>query len=162
MKRYIWLTVATVFFAFQILVGSAIAVNLDPEVRTVKLNPEGETITLTNKQAERGRRLFNDVCAQCHNRGETKTNPNVNLSKESLEKANPSRDNLEALVDYMKNPTTYDGFEEIPEIHPNTQRSDLYPEMRNLTDSELRDIAGHILIQPKVLGPKWGGGKVYF
>ncbi|WP_071517606.1 photosystem II cytochrome c-550 [Geitlerinema sp. PCC 9228] len=162
MKRYIALAVATVFFAFHVLVGSAIAIDLDPEVRTVKLNPEGENITLTNKQAERGKRLFNDVCAQCHNGGETKTNPNVNLSQSSLERANPARDNLEALVDYMKNPTTYDGFEEIPELHPNTQRSDLYPEMRNLTESELRDIAGHILIQQQVLGPRWGGGKVYF
>lgn len=161
MKRYIWLAVATVFFAFQILVGSALAIDLDPEVRTVKLNPEGEKITLSNKQAERGKRLFNDVCAQCHAGGVTKTNPNVDLSQGGLERANPPRDNIEALVDYMRNPTTYDGFVEIPELHPNTQRSDLYPEMRNLTESELRDIAGHILIQPKVLGRMWGGGKVY-
>jgi photosystem II cytochrome c550 len=61
----------------------------------------------------------------------------------------------------MKNPTSYDGEIDIKELHPNTKRSDIYPEMRNLTEEDLEAIAAHILIQPKVRGRQWGGGKVY-
>jgi photosystem II cytochrome c550 len=34
--------------------------------------------------------------------------------------------------------------------------------MRNLTDDELAEIGGFILVQPKILGDKWGGGKIYY
>lgn len=73
--------------------------------------------------------------------------------------ANPRRDNVEGLVDYMNNPTTYDGFDTISEVHPSTQSTDVFPLMRNLSDEDLFDIAGHILIQPSVIGDQWGGGK---
>jgi photosystem II cytochrome c550 len=85
----------------------------------------------------------------------------VGLGLDDLGGAEPPRDNIVAMVDYLKNPKTYDGEEDISLFHPNTQRSDLYPEMRNLTDEDLKAIAGHILIQPKVRGVMWGGGKVY-
>jgi photosystem II cytochrome c550 len=62
----------------------------------------------------------------------------------------------------MYNPTTYDGELEISELHPSKKSADIYPEMRNLTDEELEAIAGHILLQPKILGKGWGGGKVFF
>ena len=35
-----------------------------------------------------------------------------------------------ALVDYLKNPTTYDGLESIAEIHPSIKSADIYPRMR--------------------------------
>jgi photosystem II cytochrome c550 len=44
----------------------------------------------------------------------TKTNPNVGLDPEALSLATP-RDNIDALVDYLKNPTSYDGLESIAE-----------------------------------------------
>jgi photosystem II cytochrome c550 len=50
----------------------------------------------------------------------------------------------------------------IAELHPSTQSTDIFPKMRNLTDDDLVAIAGHILIQPKVVGQKWGGGKIYY
>jgi photosystem II cytochrome c550 len=34
--------------------------------------------------------------------------------------------------------------------------------MRNLTEDDLQAIAGYILIQPRVVGVKWGGGKIYY
>jgi photosystem II cytochrome c550 len=34
--------------------------------------------------------------------------------------------------------------------------------MRNMNDEDLRLMAGFILTAPKVLGPQWGGGKIYF
>jgi photosystem II cytochrome c550 len=159
LKRFVWLFVATVFFAFQIVVNSALAVELDANTRTVKLNEQGENITLNLKQVKEGKRLFNAVCAQCHAGGITKTDFNVSLSPKDLSGATPARDNVDALVDYLHHPTTYDGETLISEVHPSTDSADIFPEMRNLSEDDLVALAGHILIQPKVLGDQWGGGK---
>jgi photosystem II cytochrome c550 len=161
LKRYIWLVVATVFFAFQIFIDSASALELSDSDRTVALNEQGDTVTLTLKQAKEGKRIFGSVCAQCHPDGNTKTNPNVRLGLNDLALATPRRDNIEGLIDYMKNPTTYDGEIDISEEHPATSSADIFPEMKNLTDDDLFNLAGHILIQPKIR-MSWGGGKTFF
>jgi photosystem II cytochrome c550 len=162
LRRLIGVVVATVLLTFQFIVGSATAVELDAATRTVPLNEQGDTIVLSLKQVKEGKRLFNYACAQCHAGGVTKTNQNVGLEPESLALATPNRNNIEGLVDYLKNPTTYDGVEEISEIHPSMKSADIFTEMRNLTDEDLKAIAGHILLQPKVVGIKWGGGKIYY
>ncbi|AUT02994.1 cytochrome c-550 [Nostoc sp. CENA543] len=161
-RRLIGVVVVTVLLTFQLVVGSATAVELDKATRTVKLNEQGDTVTLSLKQVKEGKRLFQYACAQCHVGGVTKTNQNVGLEPEALALATPKRDNIEGLVDYMKNPTTYDGEEEISELHPSIKSADIFTEMRNLTDKDLEAIAGHILLQPKILGDKWGGGKIYY
>ncbi|MBD2251059.1 photosystem II cytochrome c-550 [Nostoc parmelioides] len=161
-RRLIGVVVATVLLTFQLIVGSATALELDEATRTVPLNAQGDTVTLSLKQVKEGKRLFQYACAQCHVGGVTKTNQNVGLEPEALALATPKRNNIEGLVDYMKNPTTYDGVEEISEIHPSTKSADIFTAMRNLTDKDLESIAGHILLQPKILGDKWGGGKIYY
>ncbi|GAB4323674.1 MAG: photosystem II cytochrome c-550 [Leptolyngbyaceae cyanobacterium] len=138
------------------------AAELSAETRTVPLNDRGDSITLSLKQVKEGKRLFQYACAQCHVGGVTKTDPNVGLDPEALSLATPPRNNLDALVDYMKNPTSYDGVESIAEVHPSLKSKDTFPEMRNLTEDDLVAIAGHILLQPKVVGEKWGGGKIYY
>ncbi|MBD2607806.1 cytochrome c-550 [Scytonema hofmannii FACHB-248] len=162
LKRLIGIILVTVLLTFQFVVGSATALELTAETRTVPLNENGDTIVLSLKQVKEGKRLFNFACAQCHAGGVTKTNQNVGLTPEDLALALPNRNNIEGLVDYMKNPTTYDGEVEISEIHPSTKSSDVFPQMRNLTDDNLKAIAGHILLQPKVVGQQWGGGKIYY
>ncbi|HLO88725.1 MAG TPA: photosystem II cytochrome c-550 [Nostocaceae cyanobacterium] len=154
--------VAAVLLMVQLFAGSATALELDEATRTVKLNDQGDTIVLSLKQVKEGKRLFQYACAQCHVGGVTKTNQNVGLEPEALALATPKRDSIEGLVDYMKNPTTYDGEEEISELHPSTKSADIFTEMRNLTDEDLVAIAGHILLQPKVVGTRWGGGKIYY
>jgi photosystem II cytochrome c550 len=161
-KKTIWLIAITLFFAFQTFTGGAIAAELDAATRTVPLNDAGDTTTLSLKQVAQGKRMFNYACGQCHVGGITKTDPNIGLDPETLALASPARDNLESLVDYMKNPTTYDGLDSIAELHPSTQSTDIFPKMRNLTEDDLVAIAGHILLQPKVVGVKWGGGKIYY
>ncbi|MEC4819929.1 MAG: photosystem II cytochrome c-550 [Scytonema sp. PMC 1069.18] len=161
-KRLIGIFAATVLLTFQFIVGSASAVELDASTRTVKLNEQGDTVVLSLKQVKEGKRLFQYACAQCHVGGVTKTNQNVGLDPETLALATPPRDNIEGLVDYMKNPTTYDGEVEIAELHPSIKSADIFTEMRNLTENDLVDIAGHILLQPKILGNRWGGGKIYY
>jgi photosystem II cytochrome c550 len=152
-----------VFFGiFSLFVTTASAIELDEATRTVVANGSGKTLVLTPEQVKRGKRLFNATCGACHVGGITKTNPNVGLDPEALSLATPRRDNIAALVDYMKNPTTYDGLESIAEVHPSIKSADVYPRMRSVTDEDLTAIAGHILLQPKVLNEKWGGGKIYY
>src|SRR4028118_759802 len=161
MKRLILLAVATIFFAFQIGVRSVAAVELSEDIRTVRVNDAGDTVVLSLEHVQKGKRLFNESCSQCHAGGRTKTDANVGLALDVLAGATPPRDNIAALVDYMNNPSSYDGETEISELHPSKKSADIYPQMRNLTEDELEAIAGHILLQPRILGKMWGGGKVY-
>lgn len=161
-RRLIGVVVATILLTFQMVISSATALELNETIRTVPLNDKGDTVVLSLEQVKEGKRLFNYACAQCHTGGVTKTNQNVGLEPEALAGALPNRNNIEGLVDYMKNPTTYDGETEISEIHPSIKSANIFRVMRNLTDEDLEAIAGHILLEPKVVGAKWGGGKIYY
>lgn len=141
---------------------NAYASDLDEATLTVPLNQSGKIVVLTAEQIKRGKRLFNNTCSQCHSGGITKTNPNIGLDPEALSLATPPRDNIKALVDYLKDPFSYDGAESIAELHPSIKSAEIFPKMRNLTDDDLFTIAGHILLQPKVMMEKWGGGKIYY
>ena len=152
-----------VFFAiFNLSVKTVSAIDLDEATRTVVADGEGRTVILTPEQVKRGKRLFNATCGACHVGGVTKTNPNVGLDPEALSLATPRRDNIAGLVDYLKNPTTYDGLDSIAEVHPSIKSADIYPRMRSLTDEDLYSIAGHVMLQPKIVTEKWGGGKIYY
>jgi photosystem II cytochrome c550 len=161
LKRLLFAAVAALFFAIQFNIGSVNAVELDESIRTIKANDQGEEVVLSLKQVKQGQKVFVQNCSYCHKGGATKPNPNVNLGLTALAGAYPPRDNIQGIVDYLKDPKTYDGEMDIYEFHPNTTRSDLYPMMRNLTDEDLQAVAGHILIQPAIRGILWGGGKVY-
>ena len=143
-------------------VNSVSAIDLDENTRTVPLDSSGTTVILTPEQVKRGKRLFNASCGQCHVGGITKTNPNLGLEPDALSLATPPRDNINALVDYLKNPTSYDGLESIAELHPSIKSADIFPKMRSLSDEDLFAIGGHILLQPKLSAEKWGGGKIYY
>ena len=149
------------FLALLVLSSPSWAIELDEAVRTVPLNST-KTVVLTPEQVKRGKRLFNNTCGTCHTGGVTKTNPNVGLDAEALSLATPARNNIEGLVDYLKNPTTFDGLESIAEIHPSIKSADIFPKMRSLTEDDLYAIAGHIVLQPKIVSDKWGGGKIYY
>jgi photosystem II cytochrome c550 len=163
MKNLIKVISRTLFAVLAVLSlsSSSWASELDEAVRTIQLNPT-KTVTLSLEQVKRGKRLFNNSCSVCHTGGITKTNPNVGLDSEALSLAIPIRNNVEGLIDYMKNPTTFDGTESIAEIHPSIKSADIFPKMRSLTEDDLYAIAGHILLQPKIVAEKWGGGKIYY
>jgi photosystem II cytochrome c550 len=162
LKKYFATFTLAFFCLFNIFVTNASAIDLDEATRTVVLDGSGKTTVLTQEQVKRGKRLFNATCGACHVGGITKTNPNVGLEPEALSLATPRRDNIAALVDYLKNPVTYDGLESIAEVHPSIKSADIYPRMRSLTDEDLYSIAGHIMLQPKIVTEKWGGGKIYY
>jgi len=160
-KKYLTSFIASLCL-FNLIIPTAFAIDLDEATRTVILDSSGKTTVLTQEQVKRGKRLFNATCGACHVGGITKTNPNVGLDPEALSLATPRRDNILALVDYLKNPTSYDGLESIAETHPSIKSADIYPRMRSLTEEDLYSIAGHIMLSPKILTEKWGGGKIYY
>ena len=162
LKKYSQLFSVLFFGIFSISVMSASAIDLDEATRTVVKDASGKTIVLTPEQVKRGKRLFNATCGACHVGGITKTNPNIGLDPEALSLATPRRDSIDSLVDFLKNPTSYDGLESIAEVHPSIASADIYPRMRSVTDEDLTAMAGHILLQPKILTEKWGGGKTYY
>jgi photosystem II cytochrome c550 len=143
-------------------VGEAFAAQWSTDQLTVPATPDGTEVTFSEQDIKTGRRLFNNSCGECHAGGITKTNQNVGLDPETLALATPSRDNVEALVDYMKDPTSYDGEYSIADVHPSLRSSDVFVKMRDLDDNDLRLMAGYILVAPKVQGIQWGGGKIYF
>ena len=161
-KKYSKFCALILFGIFNVFVTTASAIDLDEATRTVAVDSSGTTAVLSPEQVKRGKRLFNATCGACHVGGVTKTNPNVGLDPEALSLATPRRDNINALVDYIKNPTTYDGLDSIAEVHPSIKSADIYPRMRSLTDEDLYSIAGHIMLSPKILTEKWGGGKIYY
>jgi photosystem II cytochrome c550 len=142
--------------------GPAAAAQWSAEDLTVPVSPDGTLVTFTEKEVKTGRKLFNESCGTCHAGGITKTNQNVGLDPETLALATPARDSVDALVDYMKDPTSYDGEYSISDVHPSLRSSDVFVKMRDLDDEDLRLIAGYILVAPKVQGIQWGGGKIYF
>ena len=162
LRKFLKSTIFSILGVACLSATSAYAIDLDDATRTVALDGSGKTIVLTPEQVKRGKRLFNSSCGACHTGGITKTNPNVGLDSEALSFATPARDSVASLVDYMNNPTTYDGLESIAEIHPSILSADIFPKMRALTDDDTFAIAGHILLQPRIVSEKWGGGKIYY
>lgn len=138
------------------------ALQWDAATLTVPADPNGTQITFSESEIKSGRKVFNSSCGTCHAGGITKTNQNVGLDPETLALATPPRDSVAALVDYMKDPTSYDGELSIADLHPSLRSADVFVQMRNLTDEDLRRMAGYILVAPKVQGLQWGGGKIYF
>jgi photosystem II cytochrome c550 len=162
LKRFSTLNIILGMLLISFVASPVHATDLDENTRTVPLDSSGTTVILTPEQVKRGKRLFNSSCGNCHVGGITKTNPNLGLEPDALSLATPPRDNIDALVDYMKNPTTYDGLESIAELHPSVKSADIFPKMRSLSDEDLFAIGGHILLQPKLSSEKWGGGKIYY
>ena len=151
--------------ALLLLVGVAApaqAAQWSSEQLTVPADADGSLVTFSEQEIKTGRKLFNNSCGECHAGGITKTNQNVGLDPETLALATPARDNVAALVDYMKDPTSYDGEYSIADVHPSIRSSDIFVKMRDLDDEDLREMAGYILVAPKVQGVQWGGGKIYF
>ncbi|MBR8830187.1 MAG: Cytochrome c-550 [Chroococcopsis gigantea SAG 12.99] len=159
-KKIILATIAALFFVLQLQVSDVSALELNESTRTIVLNDGGEKVTLSSEQVTEGQRIFNASCTKCHLQGKTKTNNNVSLSVGDLAGAEPPRDNLLALVDYLQHPTSYDGEDDLSEVHPNVSRPDLYPEIRNLTEDDVVSVAGYMLVAPK-LDERWGG-TIYF
>mmetsp|Transcript_117257 Transcript_117257/g.365141 ORF Transcript_117257/g.365141 Transcript_117257/m.365141 type:complete len:160 (+) Transcript_117257:1-480(+) len=145
-----------------LLIASAGPARADLEDTAIPIDGKGKTVNLTKEEIIRGKRLFNAACASCHVGGGTRTNQNVGLGFEELSGAQPARNTVEGLVDYLNAPTTYDGLKDISEVHPSIKAADIWPKMRTMKQKDLYDMSAYILYQNFTIPEKWGGGKQYY
>eukprot|EP00418_Pyrodinium_bahamense_P020945 CAMPEP_0179131194 /NCGR_PEP_ID=MMETSP0796-20121207/62315_1 /TAXON_ID=73915 /ORGANISM="Pyrodinium bahamense, Strain pbaha01" /LENGTH=197 /DNA_ID=CAMNT_0020830119 /DNA_START=64 /DNA_END=653 /DNA_ORIENTATION=+ len=110
-----------------LLASAASPARADLDDVAIPVDGKGKTVNLTREEILRGKRLFNAACATCHVGGGTRTNQNVGLGYEELSGAQPTRNTVEGLVDYLNSPTTYDGLKDISEVHPSIRGADLWP-----------------------------------
>ena len=161
-RRFLALFIGCLIGLGLLTPGLVQAADWNNEELTVPASSSGDTMTFSKAEVKAGRTTFNKSCGECHAGGITKTNHNVGLDTETLALATPPRDSVDGLVDYMKDPTSYDGEYSIADLHPSMRSADVWTKMRDLNDEDLRLMAGYILIAPKVQGIQWGGGKIYF
>jgi photosystem II cytochrome c550 len=78
----------------------------------LKVDAAGNTRLFSAEELSAGKDLFSKSCLNCHVGGNTLPDPTVPLSLTALHNATPNRDNINALVSYLRQPMTYDGTEE--------------------------------------------------
>jgi len=74
---------------------------------------KGGLKTFTPEQLVEGKKLFESNCQNCHVGGVTTPNPKISLNLIKLQGATPSRDNVAAIVKFIRKPMSYDGTEEV-------------------------------------------------
>ncbi|MDX2271766.1 MAG: photosystem II cytochrome PsbV2 [Cyanobacteriota bacterium] len=107
----------------------------------------GKTVSLSPAQLTAGKALFQSNCLNCHVGGSTLPNPSISLSLSDLQAATPPRDNLSSLMQFQRQPLTYDG-------------QALSEECRKISaawipDSQLENLAAFVLRAAQV-APGWG------
>ncbi len=155
-RRYCLPLLLFVALAITLVVPVQAADDIDA-LRTVSYDRSTEKV-YTRAELNEGRRLFNRTCGQCHLAGQTYTNPDVSLSLAALTYATPPRDTVVSIIDYLNEPTSYDGFDSLLEYHPNTQLTSEFPKMKFIDNRDMELMAAHILNQARVI-PGWGGSK---
>jgi photosystem II cytochrome c550 len=116
--RTVFFSVITVLVVITMGVDTAEAANVDPYVpRFLKvkesidlpLNTSGETKSFSGEAITKGLRLFKANCINCHVGGNTLPDPEISLSLAALNAGKPRRDTIEGLVQFFRQPLTYDG-----------------------------------------------------
>lgn len=117
------------------------------ELVALPANDQGETQLFSLQNFSDGKRIFAETCINCHVGGATLPNPDEPLSLAALAGATPPRDNIAALVAFIRQPMTYDGQDisfwcrEVPETW--------------MSDSDVENVAAFIL-RAAEKAPKWG------
>lgn len=76
------------------------------------LNQQGQTKLFSPEDITEGKELFKANCINCHVGGKTLPYPPVSLALDTLSGATPPRDNINGIVNFLRQPMTYDGSEE--------------------------------------------------
>jgi photosystem II cytochrome c550 len=123
---------------------------------TAQTPAKGDAVlaAVSEDELRQGKKLFQAECGRCHVGGQTYGtygSTDVNLSLKGLKGATPPRDTFPALIDYLKNPTSYDGKQKLVETGEHASYT-------ALGDEKLRLIAAHVLKEANN-NPGWGRGK---
>jgi photosystem II cytochrome c550 len=70
---------------------------------------KGHTQQFSGEDLSVGKELFETHCLNCHVGGATLPDPTVSLSLKTLAGATPPRDNINGIVNFLREPMTYDG-----------------------------------------------------
>ena len=145
-----------VLIAFMGMSKSALAADVDDYVKRyldvsqpveIKTNEAGDSKLFNGEEISDGKRLFSDSCLNCHVGGATLPLPTVSLSMESLKGATPPRDNIHNLVEYFREPMTYDGSDYSFFCRQITERW--------MSEEEVENLAAFIL-RAAEKAPGWG------
>lgn len=75
----------------------------------LELDGKGQTQQFSGEDLSVGKELFETHCLNCHVGGATLPDPTVSLSLKTLAGATPPRDNINGIVNFLREPMTYDG-----------------------------------------------------
>lgn len=76
---------------------------------SLDLDGKGQTKQFSAEDLSAGKELFEAHCLNCHVGGATLPDPAVSLSLNTLAGATPPRDTINGIVDFLREPMTYDG-----------------------------------------------------
>ena len=113
----------------------------------MELDAEGHTQLFSAQDLTAGKQLFEQNCLNCHVGGATLPDPTISLSLATLQGATPPRNNINSLVEYLRQPMTYDGSEEsfwcrqVPESW--------------MSQTQIQDLAAFVL-RAAQKAPGWG------
>ncbi|MBD2203010.1 photosystem II cytochrome PsbV2 [Calothrix sp. FACHB-1219] len=154
--RYLFLVLLIVLLVYHSSTLPAQAANIDAyigrylhvtEPIALELDEQGNTRLFSPLELSAGKKLFETNCINCHVGGATLPDPQVSLALETLKGANPRRDRLNSLVDFMRQPMTYDGIQETYWCRK------LSPDF--LSQQQVENLAAFVLTAAKK-APGWG------
>lgn len=111
------------------------------------MDNQGQIRQFSAEDISAGKQFFEDNCKNCHVGGSTLPDPTAPLSLAVLQGATPSRDTIQGLVAFLRQPMTYDGTAE-------TYSCRQVPKSW-LTDREAENVAAFILRSAQK-APGWG------
>ncbi|MCY7274301.1 MAG: photosystem II cytochrome PsbV2 [Phormidesmis sp. CAN_BIN44] len=114
---------------------------------SLELDDQGKTRSFNLQELTAGKKLFEQNCLSCHVGGATLPDPSVPLSLKALQGATPSRDTINGLVAYLRQPMTYDGNEETFSCRKVSENW--------LSQAEVETVAGFVL-RAAQKAPGWG------
>jgi photosystem II cytochrome c550 len=102
--------VFTVSSPAQAAVDSYVRRYLDvQEPISLDVDGKGQTKQFSGEDLSVGKELFQAHCINCHVGGATLPDPTVSLALNTLAGATPPRDNINGIVNFLREPMTYDG-----------------------------------------------------
>ena len=113
----------------------------------IVIDGQGNTRDFSAEEISEGKRLFENNCLNCHVGGSTLPDPRISLSLADLAGATPPRNHVQALVDFMREPLSYEGTEAAylcREVPPSW-----------LSDDQVANLAAFIL-RAADMAPGWG------
>lgn len=115
--RCLLVTIIAVLSVFMVSSPAHAAVDkyvrryLAKEPISLDVDAKGQTKQFSPEDLSAGKQLFETNCINCHVGGATLPDPTLSLALDTLAGATPPRNNINSLVDFLREPMTYDGSE---------------------------------------------------